>query len=194
MPAIATENFQKVEVSTQQDLRLWMEHNHTSDESFWLVTFKKQMGDKYLDRWAVLDELIAFGWIDGIRRVLDDDRTMQLISKRKVQHWSQSYKDRAAKLIEEDRMAQPGFQSIEDGKASGLWDFMADVDALIQPEDLKNALAASKPAELYFNDCPDAYVRNVLRWIKLAKTEKTRAKRIAETVASATSGTRIPQM
>jgi hypothetical protein len=34
------------------------------------------VADKYLDRWEVLDELICFGWIDGIRRKLDDDRTM----------------------------------------------------------------------------------------------------------------------
>ena len=83
---------------------------------------------------------MAFGWIDGIRRKLDDDRTMQLISPRKVQHWAKSYKDRAARLIEEGRMQAPGLASIEAGKASGLWSFMDDVDALIVPEDLRMAL------------------------------------------------------
>ncbi|MEM9715884.1 MAG: YdeI/OmpD-associated family protein [Pseudomonadota bacterium] len=194
MGGIATEKFEKLEVTSAKALRAWLSENHGSEDSIWLVTHKKHMGETYVDRFAVLDELVAFGWIDGIRRVLDADRTMQLISKRKTQHWSQSYKDRAAKLIEEGRMADPGFKSIEEGKASGLWDFMADVDALIQPDDLKQALAGSKSAQNYFDSCPDAYVRNVLRWIKLAKTDATRSKRIQTVVATSQNAERIPQM
>ena len=52
----------------------------------------------------VLDELICFGWIDGIRRKLDNERTMQLISPRKVEHWARTYKERAAKLIDERKI------------------------------------------------------------------------------------------
>lgn len=73
-----------------------------------------------LSRDAVLDEFLCFGWIDGIRRKLDADRTMQLISPRKVQHWAKSYKDQAARRIEEGRMESPGLESIRRSKESGL--------------------------------------------------------------------------
>ena len=63
-----------------------------------MVTFKKSEADKYVSRWDVLDELICFGWIDGIRRKLDDNKTMQLISPRKVEHWAKTYKERAHAL------------------------------------------------------------------------------------------------
>ncbi|MEL6721013.1 MAG: hypothetical protein AAFO82_09695 [Bacteroidota bacterium] len=53
---------------------------------------KKVEPDKYVSREEVLDELICFGWIDGIRRKLDDKRTMQLISPRRVTHWSKPTK------------------------------------------------------------------------------------------------------
>lgn len=142
----------------------------------------------------VLDALIAFGWIDGIRRKLDDTRTMQLIAPRKVQHWSKSYKDRAERLIAEGRMAAPGLRSIEAGKASGLWNFMDDVDALIVPQDLRAALDGRQSAARYFDDTPDAYRRNLLRWVKLAKTPVTRENRIAAIVSACASGTRLPQM
>ncbi len=191
---IATEDFAKVEVASAAELRNWLEINHAQDESVWLVTWKKSKPEKYVSVDEVLDELVAFGWIDGIRRKLDDERTMQLISPRKVQHWAKSYKDRAARLINEDRMAAPGFASIEAGKASGLWSFMDDVDALIVPDDLRGALDTSAPAADYFDDTPDAYRRNLLRWVKLAKTEATRQKRIAAIVAACTRGDRIPQM
>ena len=81
---IATENFDKVYVESREELRNWLLENHTKSESFWLVTYKKSVPDKYVDRWTVLDELICFGWIDGIRRKLDEERTTQLISQRKL--------------------------------------------------------------------------------------------------------------
>jgi uncharacterized protein YdeI (YjbR/CyaY-like superfamily) len=55
-------------------------------ESIWLVTYKKTSAKKNMSIDEVLDELICFGWIDGIRRKLDLDRTMQLIAPRKVEH------------------------------------------------------------------------------------------------------------
>ena len=83
---IKTENSDKIEVSSQEELRSWLMSHHTQSESVWLVTYKKSEAEKYVSRWQVLDELLCFGWIDGIRRKLDDQRTMQLISQRKVEH------------------------------------------------------------------------------------------------------------
>jgi uncharacterized protein YdeI (YjbR/CyaY-like superfamily) len=94
----------------------------------------------------VLDEVLCFGWIDGIARKLDDDRTMQLLSPRRVQHWAKSYKDRAARLIQEGRMHPAGLKAIEEAKREGLWDVMNDVDALVIPDDLATALDARPPA------------------------------------------------
>lgn len=178
-----TEDLEQVEVAAAADLRDWLCAHHAQDASVWLVTYMAATPDKYVSRDAVLDELVAFGWIDGIRRKLDDVRTMQLISPRRTEYWAQSYKDRAARLETDGRMAAPGRASVERGKASGLWDFMADVDTLIVPDDLARAFEA---AAADFEAFAPSYRRNVLRWIKLAKTAPTRAKRIAkaaETVA-----------
>lgn len=189
-----TDDFEKVEVKSTAALRQWLEENHTQDDSVWLVTYKKHTGDPYISTSQVLDELLCFGWIDGIRRKLDDNRTMQLISPRKTQHWAKSYKDRIAKLETEGRMHPAGIKVVEEGKANGLWNFMDDVDALIIPDDLEAALTATPPAFTNFDTAAPSYKRNVLRWIKLAKTEKTRAKRIAKTVDFAERNEKIPQM
>lgn len=133
---IKTDNFEKVEISSVEELRTWLELHHQQKESIWVVTFKKHINHKYVSRGEVLDEILCFGWIDGIRRKLDEDRTMQLLSPRKAQHWAKSYKDRAKKLIAEGKMHASGMQSIEEAKKSGLWNFMDDVDALIKPQDL----------------------------------------------------------
>ena len=191
---IQTEKFAKLEVTSSQGLREWLEDNHRTEDSIWLVTWKASVPDKYLSTSDVLDELVAFGWIDGIRRKLDDTRTMQLISPRKAQHWSKSYKDRAARLIDEDRMAPAGLAAIARSKRDGLWSFMDDVDALSVPDDLQTALSRNADAMSYFDAAPASYRRNLLRWVKLAKTDATRRKRIAAIVDASAKAERLPQM
>ena len=177
---IQTANFQKVEVTSHEELRHWLEQHHQQEESVWLVTYLKAVPEKYLSRDEVLDELICFGWIDGIRRKLDEQRTMQLISPRRVQHWAKSYKDRAAKLIEMGKMHAAGFRSIEHSKQVGFWDFMEDVDRLEVPQDLQDGLDMVPGASDFFHRINDSSKRFVLRWLKLAKTEKTRKARIQQ--------------
>lgn len=156
------------------------------------MTFKKQVKDKYLSTSEVLDELLCFGWIDGIRRKLDDERTMQLIGPRRMQHWAKSYKDRAARLIEAGKMMPAGYQSIKVSKENGMWHFMDDVDALIKPDDLEKELDKHSAARANFDAFPASVQRFTLRWIKLAKTEATRTKRIARAAQLAQTNERIP--
>jgi len=189
---IKTENFEQVVVENQAALREWLLEHHQQEASVWLVTYKKSEKEKYVSREEVLDELLCFGWIDGIRRKRDEKTSMQLIAPRKTQHWAKSYKERAAKLMEEGKMHAAGQASIDRGKASGLWHFMDDVDALILPEDLKSALKALPPAATFFDSINPSSKRFVLRWIKLAKTEKTRKSRILKIAQLSAKGEKLP--
>ena len=189
---IKTENFEQVVVENQAALREWLLEHHQQETSVWLVTYKRSEKEKYVSREEVLDELLCFGWIDGIRRKRDEKTSMQLIAPRKAQHWAKSYKERAAKLMEEGKMHAAGQASIDRGKASGLWHFMDDVDALILPEDLKSALKALPPAATFFDSINPSSKRFVLRWIKLAKTEKTRKSRILKIAQLAAKGEKLP--
>lgn len=190
---IRTDSFDKVEITSPEELREWLAANHTQEESVWVITYKKSEGDKYVSTGQVLDELLCFGWIDGIRRKLDDRRTMQLIARRRVQHWTASYKKRAARLIDEGRMQAPGLASIAEGKASGLWNFMDDVDQLIIPDDLYAALSKRPAALAFFEAINDSSKRNALRHVKLAKTAKTRTKRIEQLAVLSAKGEKLPQ-
>ncbi len=189
---IKTENFEQVEIASQEGLRNWLVKNSQQGTTVWLVTYKKDVADKYVSSGQVLDELLCFGWIDGIRRKLDEERTMQLISPRKTQHWTKTYKERAQRLINQNLMQPLGYAAIEAGKQSGLWDFMADVDALIIPKDLEEALKIKPAAFSFFNQINPSSKRFVLRWLKLSKTEKTRAKRINQLVELSEQGEKLP--
>lgn len=189
---IDTDRFAKIEVSSSAELRDWLAANHQQQESVWLVTFKKSFPAKYVSVGEILDEVLCFGWIDGLRRKLDEQRTMQLLSPRRHQVWAQTYKDRATRLIDAGRMKPAGFAAIVASKQSGAWDAMAQVDALVVPPDLAAALAERPQADEWFAGSAPSYRRNVLRWIETAKTAQTRQKRIVETVDSAWKGEKMP--
>lgn len=188
---VKTENFIQVEITSQAQLREWLMKNHTQKESIWLVTYKKDVADKYVSVQEVLDELLCFGWIDGIRRKLDETRTMQLIASRKVEHWTKTYKDRYAKLLSQNLVLPAGMEAVAKSKQAGLWDFMDDVDALIKPDDFIKYLESFPNAMTNFNAYGASSQRFILRWIKISKTADTRAKRIKEAATLANDNKKI---
>lgn len=189
---VKTENFIQVEICSGDELRAWLRLNHAQKDSVWLVTFKKDVPEKYVSTQEVLDELLCFGWIDGLRRKLDEERTMQLISPRKVQHWTRTYKDRYARLEKEGRMTDAGRNAVALSKQNGLWNFMDDVDALIKPPDLIQCLEENTPAMACFDAFGAASKRFMLRYIKVAKTADTRRKRIVQIALLAKENTKLP--
>lgn len=178
-----------LEITHADQLWKWLSDNHALEQSIRLVTWKAKHPEKYVGREEVLDALIAHGWIDGRRFVVDESRTAQLITPRQQQAWSKSYKDRVIRLRSENRMHPAGEKRVEEGQASGLWDFFADVDALIVPHDL----AVGLDIQLW-NELAPSYRRNVLRWIKTAKSQETRAARISKTQDATRHGERLKQM
>lgn len=191
---ILTEGFAQVEVRSAAELRDWLMRHHAQADSVWLVTWKKAAGAPYVSVGDVLDELIAFGWIDGIRRKRDDAKTMQLISPRKQQAWAATYKLRAERLETEGRMHPAGRDAIAAAKASGRWDDTAAVDALAVPDDLANALRADPQAERFFHGAAPSYRRNVLRWLHSAKRADTRAARIMQIVRLSAEEKKVAQL
>ena len=85
-----------------------------------------------------------------------------------------------------------GLNSISASKRSGLWNFMVDVDNLIIPKDLEKKLQEFENAFAFFNSVNDSSKRFVLRWIKLAKTDKTRQSRIIKIAQLSSAGKKLP--
>ena len=106
-------NLTKIFISSENELWEWLDVNHVSEQSFLLVTWKKTNTEKYVSRDVVLDALLAYGWIDGRRFALDNDRTMQLICKRKQQDWTDTYRKRVEKLIAEGKLKEAGSEDMK---------------------------------------------------------------------------------
>jgi uncharacterized protein YdeI (YjbR/CyaY-like superfamily) len=190
-PGIDLAAYERVEIRAARALWDWLAAHHGRERGVLLVTWKAAHRQAYVSRDEVLDALVAHGWIDGRRFALDADRTMQLIAPRRERSWAESYKRRAARLEAEGRMHPAGRASVEAGRAGGLWDAMAEVDALTVPGDLAAALTG--PGRIWWDRAAPSYRRNVLRWIAGAKRPETRAKRVATVAAHSARGEKVPQ-
>ena len=177
---------QKIFVETVGQLRSWLKENYARKESIWLVKWKKDVGETYINYDEIVDELLSFGWVDSLPRKLDDNKTMLRISPRNPKsNWSKVNKERIDRLIKSGKMEQPGLEIIKIAKENGAWNFLDDVEMLIIPNDLKQAINMNPKASYYYERFPDSSKRGILEWIKNAKQETTRQNRIAETVAKA---------
>jgi uncharacterized protein YdeI (YjbR/CyaY-like superfamily) len=178
-----------VTVRSRAELREWLAANHATSGAVWLAAYRKHHPD-YMSPEDGTEELLSWGWINSVPRALDADRSMILIAPRNPNSaWSAVNKALVEKARASGAMTPAGEAKIAEAKANGMWDFLNDVDALIDPPDLTQALATSGTAD-FWSTQPRSIRRGALEWIKTAKTPETRAKRINDVTESATQGLR----
>ncbi len=183
-----------IEIKSVEALNDWLHANCHQYASVWLLTWLKKPGAPYVSRWDVLDELLCFGWIDGVRRKVDANRTAQLISPRRHHAWTQSYRARVTRLLEEQRVQPAGLAAIAHAKERGLWESLLDVDQLQLPADLENQLQTDAHLLGWFENQASSYRRNVLRWLAQAKQASTRERRMDQIVQSAKQKRRLKNL
>lgn len=178
--------FEEVEVTSRVQWRRWLAANHEQTESIWLVVYKKHQPSLHLAYDDIVEEALCFGWIDGLTRKLDADRTMLLLSPRKPKStWSRLNKERVRKLVKRRLMTDAGRAKVDRARRDGSWNILDDVEALVIPDDLAQALRKNPRAKAHFDAFPPSSRKGILWWIKSAKRDATRRKRIAETVRRA---------
>ena len=143
--------YEQVEVTSVAELRQWLEVEHDRRDGAWLVTWKKNTPDKYVSYEELVRELLCVGWIDSQARRLDENRSQLMITPRRPgSAWSQPNKIRVAELQEAGLMRPAGLAAVALAQQTGTWTALDDVDNLVEPAALAEALDAnpSRPAAL----------------------------------------------
>ncbi|MDH5827113.1 YdeI/OmpD-associated family protein [Sphingobacterium faecium] len=168
------------------DWRQWLEKNHQSKQSVWLVYYTKKSNIPSLSWSEAVDEALCFSWIDSTKKKIGDFSYLQFFSKRKPKsNWSKINKEKVQQLIENGLMTAAGFDSIETAKQNGSWNILDEVQELIIPNDLEKAFKEHEGSKHYFLSLSKSARKIILGWIVLAKRQETRQKRIDEVVKSA---------
>lgn len=171
---------------SRTDWRKWLERNHQSKQSVWLVYFKSSTKVASLSWSEAVDEALCFGWIDSTKKILDKERYMQYFSKRKPNSvWSKINKDNVDNLISKNLIQEAGYKTIKIAKENGSWSILDEVEALIIPEDLKKEFDKREGALEYYESLSKSAKKILLGWVVLAKKTETRQRRIIEVAENA---------
>jgi uncharacterized protein YdeI (YjbR/CyaY-like superfamily) len=181
---------------TPEDFRSWLEGHHANATEVLVGFHKKGTGRPTLTWTESVREALCFGWIDGIRRSLDDERyTIRFTPRRPGSIWSARNVSHVEELIREGRMTAAGLAAYEARRPerTGIYSFeqrqAARLDKAQEAE-----FRASPEAWAFFESQPPSYRQVAVYWVVSAKRPETRARRLAKLIEDSAAGRRLAQL
>lgn len=158
----------------------WLGQHHDKESELWIKLHKVNSGLKSITPKEAIDVVLCWGWIDGIRKGLDDKSFLQRYTPRGARSvWSQINVDNIARLVEEKRMTAHGLRQVEAAKTDGRWDrAYRSKDSKI-PDDLQAAIDAEPKAKAMLAKLSAQNRFALVFRTHNLKTEAGRKKRIA---------------
>lgn len=180
---------------TTDDFRAWLEAHHETEKEL-LVGFHKVGSGRPSMTWPQsVDEALAFGWIDGVRRRIDETSySIRFTPRKPTSIWSAVNIKRVAALTAEGRMRPAGLAAFDrrDAKKSEIYSF--ERKAAVFDEEMLKTFQAKKKAFAFFEAQPPGYKRIMAHWVMSAKRPETRAKRLGLLVDASQRGERVDLM
>jgi uncharacterized protein YdeI (YjbR/CyaY-like superfamily) len=178
--------------ATPAALRRWFNKHHASARELWVGYYRKGTGRPSITWPQSVDQALCFGWIDGIRKSVDDDSYKIRFTPRKPKsNWSAVNLKRAQELIEQGLMQPAGLTVFQarDVQKSNQYSFERDA---VEFDAAQLALfRANRRAWAFFQAQPPGYRKTCTWWVLSAKQEATRGKRLAVLIADSAAGQRI---
>lgn len=177
------------------DLRRWLAAHHASEKELIIGFYKKDSGRVGITYSEALDEALCFGWIDGVRRSLDETSyTNRFTPRRPRSNWSQVNMRRVRELIRRGRMRPPGLAAYgrRDDSRTNRYSFERESAELAPGH--RRAFRANRAAWKFFQAQPPYYRRLMAWWVISAKKEETRQRRLQALMASSARGERVPMV
>lgn len=175
-----------------RDFRKWLEKNHASTGELLVGFYKKGSGIPSITWPESVDEALCFGWIDGVRKRVDDlSYTIRFTPRRPGSIWSSVNIKRVEELTRNELMMPAGIKAFAARKEykSGIYAYEQRSTELPPPYDKR--LRANKTAWTFFYAQPPSYRKLAFWWIVSAKREETRLKRLERLIEESAQGRRV---
>jgi len=177
---------------TAADFRRWLAAHHASERELLVGFYKKASGTPGISYKEAVDEALCYGWIDGIKKRVDEARYTHRFTPRKADSiWSLVNARRLEELIAAKRVATPGLEAWQrrDPKKTGVYSFENRPKAF-EPA-LERTFKAEKAAWAFFCAQPPGYRRLMVFYVMSAKQPETRARRLDRLIKTSAEGQRI---
>lgn len=174
------------------ELRDWLEKHHGSEKELWVGFYKVGSGKRSISYGETLDEMLCFGWIDGIRKRVDDESFTNRFTPRKPRSiWSQVNIKRIGELTAERRMHEAGLKAFNERKMENTNQYSFEQKEHVLPEELEAEFQAHADAYAFFMRQPPGYKKTAIWWVISPKREETKAKRLQTLIEDSRNGKRL---
>ena len=173
--------------------REWLAEHHDSREVQWVGFYKKHTGIPSLTWSESVDQAICYGWIDGLRKSIDDERYMIRFSPRKpTSNWSAVNIKKVKKLTELGLMQPAGLAAYQKRKdhRSEVYSYEQEQVKLVKEYEAR--LKENGKAWSFFKSLPPSARKQSIWWVASAKREATRERRLETLIRSSEVGEKIP--
>ncbi len=176
--------------ATSEELRAWLEQNHAKSTELLVGFYKRGSGRPSISWQEMVDEELCFGWIDGVRKGIDETSFVNRITPRKPRStWSAINIARAKELIRLGRMHPAGVKAFarRTDDRSAIYSYEQRKTAVLDPK-AERSFRANKKAWAFFQAQAPSYQRAAIWWVISAKREETRQKRLATLIGDSQNG------
>jgi len=166
---------------TPKDLGEWLKENYETETELWIKIFKKNTGIQSVTWNDVVIEILCWGWIDGVKKSIDDQAYLQRITPRKAKsNWSKRNTEHVEHLISAGRMKGSGLVHVRAAKADGRWKNAYVVSEMKVPEDFLAALENQPSVKQFFEKLNKSNRYVIAYGLASAKKPETRQRRFTK--------------
>lgn len=181
---------------TPSDFRAWLEEHHETESELLVGFYRKGSGRPSITWPESVEQALCFGWIDGVRRGIDEmSYSIRFTPRKPTSNWSQVNIDKVAELTDQGRMRPAGIAAFErrSEARSGVYSYEQRRNAELEPEQ-RREFEANAAAWRFFESQPPGYRRTAIHWVVSAKRPETRRKRLATLIDDSANGRRLKQL
>lgn len=167
--------------ATPKDLDVWLKLHHATERELWVKIFKKHTGIQSVNWNDVVKEILCWGWIDGVKKSIDEQAYLQRITPRKAQsNWSKRNTEHVERLISEGRMQESGLVHVRAAKADGRWEKAYVVSEMEVPADFLAELETQPKVKQFFETLNKSSRYVIAYGLTSAKKSETRQRRFTK--------------
>lgn len=179
--------------ATPADFRQWLQAHHQTERELLVGFYKKGSGRPSITWPESVAEALCFGWIDGVRKSIDDESyTIRFTPRKRGSIWSAVNMRLVEELIRDGRMQPAGLTAWQarDPAKSAVYSFEQKEAAQLTPE-MEARFRENAQAWKFWEAQPPGYRKTATHYVMTAKREETRAKRLQTLIDDSSAGQRI---
>ncbi len=180
---------------TQSDLRKWFDAHFDKVSELYVGYYKVHTGKPSVTWSESVDEAICFGWIDGIRKSIDEESyCIRFTPRRKKSIWSAVNLQKVEKLKSAGLMKSAGIEIFEQREKKNTNVYSFEKKTIVLKKEFEKKLKLNKKAWKYFQEQQPSYQQPVINWVMSAKQEETRKRRLENLITDCEAGRKIKPM